>query len=219
MSQGPPLTPPLMYTDIWANQPAATVLSALLGPNPRVNYVNGNTALGGFPGARQRVHADLTFNHAQLPFGIVTNYYLTDTDDDDDRSTAYDPTLEVKFGIREELVERRRAYAPPIQPVVRKGSVILRDLRLWHAGVANPSPVPRIMLAFVHTPWWYQCPARVVLPEACRGLVREWAERAVSPVCYRAEYVPADVDHKTVKFSPTLAAITRGTSGCCRKMS
>lgn len=240
-----------MYTDIWANQPAATVLSALLGPNPRVNYVNGNTALGGFPGARQRVHADLTFNHAQLPFGIVTNYYLTDvspangatelwlgshrdttfhdhlighprdpdaeTDDDDGTSTAYDPTLEVKFGIREELVERRRAYAPPIQPVVRKGSVILRDLRLWHAGVANPSPVPRIMLAFVHTPWWYQCPARVVLPEACRGLVREWAERDVSPVCYRAEFVPADVDHKTVKFSPNFSSNNKGYLGMLPK--
>lgn len=64
MSQGPPLDPSLMYEHVWANKPAATVLSSLLGPRPTVTYINGNTALGGFNGARQRIHADLTFNHA-----------------------------------------------------------------------------------------------------------------------------------------------------------
>ena len=78
MSQGPPLEPHLMHTDIWANIPAATITTAILGPSPRVNYVNGNTNLGGFNGARQRVHADLTFNHASFPFALVTNYYLED---------------------------------------------------------------------------------------------------------------------------------------------
>jgi hypothetical protein len=55
MSQGPPLDPEYLYEDIWANQPASQVLSAVLGPNPTVNYVNGNTALGGYK-ARQMVH-------------------------------------------------------------------------------------------------------------------------------------------------------------------
>ena len=59
MSQGPPLAPELMFDDIWANEPASQVLSAVLGPNPVVNYVNGNTALGGFDGARQLVHGML----------------------------------------------------------------------------------------------------------------------------------------------------------------
>ena len=67
MSQGPPLKPELMYEDIWANGPATTVISSILGPKPHVNYVNGNTALGGFNGARQNVHADLTFNHGLFP--------------------------------------------------------------------------------------------------------------------------------------------------------
>lgn len=59
MSQGPPLMPEMMYEDIWANKAGAQVLSAILGPNPTVNYVNGNTALGGFNGARQSVHGEL----------------------------------------------------------------------------------------------------------------------------------------------------------------
>lgn len=78
MSQGPPLDPELLYEDIWANVPTTAVLSAVLGPKPHVNYVNGNTALGGFGDARQRMHADLFFNHAQFPFAIVANYYLVD---------------------------------------------------------------------------------------------------------------------------------------------
>ena len=235
MSQGPPLSPELMYSDIWANQPAATVLEAILGPKPHVNYVNGNTALGGFHGARQRVHADLTFNHAQMPFAVVTNYYLVDVSpangstelwlgshrdtsfrdhrncrEEAQSNGEYNKKIEEEFGIRDELLEERRAYAPPIQPTVKKGSVVLRDLRLWHAGLANPAKDPRIMLAFVHTPWWYQCPAKVVLPETAKDLVQQWASREVSPIVYDAHYVPENLDHKKVKFNPNFSSANKG---------
>lgn len=242
MSQAPPLDPTLMYTDIWANGPAAAVLQCVLGPKPIVNYVNGNTALGGFHGSRQAVHADLSFNHAQFPFAIVTNYYLMDvspangstelwvashrdTTFADHRNCDVDayrtngPGLQVvrgqegmkefKFGIREELLEQRREYAPPIQPTVKRGSVVLRDLRLWHAGLCNPSPDPRIMLAFVHTPHWYGCPGKVVLPEAARPLVSKWASQQY-PVRYNAHFVPSDVDHKAIKFSPSFNGKNKG---------
>jgi ectoine hydroxylase-related dioxygenase (phytanoyl-CoA dioxygenase family) len=225
-----------MYEDVWANKPASTVLSAILGPRPRVNYVNGNTALGGYDGARQRVHADLTFNHAEFPFAIVTNYYLIDvspangstelwlgshrdTSFRDHRNCVvnsrgkpdeYDKKIEGEFGIREELLEKRRQYAPPIQPTVKKGSVVLRDLRLWHAGLANPTPDPRIMLAFVHTPWWYKCPARVVLPENARSLRDEWANRKESPVEFHAHFVPENLDYRKVKFNPNFSSANKG---------
>ena len=255
MSQGPPLDPSLMYEDIWANKPASTVISSILGPNPRLNYVNGNTALGGYDGARQRIHADLTFNHAQFLFAIgesripsnlsrrrtlnmvVTNYYLIDvgpfngsteiwlgshrdTSFRDHRNclpdlsgisnTEYDKKIESEFGIRDELIEARRQWAPPIQPSIKKGSVVLRDLRLWHAGLANPTPDPRIMLAFVHTPWWYQCPAKVVLPEAAKELVESWGRREISPVKYHAHFVPKELDHTKVKFNPNFSSANKG---------
>ena len=237
MSQGPPLKPELMYTDIWANELASAVISAILGPNPRVNYVNGNTALGGFDGARQHVHADLTFNHAMFPFAIVTNYYLCDVSPangstelwlgshrdtsfhdhrncrDTENLDEYDKTLDLNFGIRDELLEERRTWAPPIQPTVKKGSVVLRDLRLWHAGLANPAREARIMLAFVHTPWWYQCPAKVVLPSTAEVLVREWAARKNSPVVYNAHFIAGDLDHKEVKFNPDFSSTNTGYLG------
>ena len=103
-----------------------------------------------------------------MPFAVVTNYYLVDvspangstelwvgshrnTTFADCRNCTEEPSTD--FGIRSEPLAERRVFAPPIQPTVKKGSVVLRDLRLWHAGLSNPSPDPRIMLAFVHTPW------------------------------------------------------------------
>ncbi|KJR86097.1 phytanoyl-CoA dioxygenase family protein [Sporothrix schenckii 1099-18] len=248
MSQGPPLEPELLFDDIWANVPAAAVLSAVLGPKPHVNYVNGNTALGGFGDARQRVHADLFFNHAQFPFAVVANYYLehvspangstelwlgshrdtsfldhrnchperadtppSDTDTNTGAKTKEGATAKgADFGIRDERLEARRKHAPPMQPTIKKGSVVLRDLRLWHAGLANPATDPRIMLAFVHTPWWYACPARVVLPASCQAKVDSWAARLLHPVQYDAHFVPASLDHRKVKFDPNFSSANKG---------
>lgn len=49
--------------------------------------------------------------------------------------------------IKLEELEKRRAIRPPCQPVVPKGSIIIRDLRLWHAGVGNRTDMVRVMLA------------------------------------------------------------------------
>jgi hypothetical protein len=68
--------------------------------------------------------------------------------------------------IKAGLMEKRREVSPPFQPVVPRGmytssiialqstltvwfvgSIILRDLRLWHAGMPNRTDNPRVMLA------------------------------------------------------------------------
>jgi hypothetical protein len=134
------------------------VISSLFGPRPRVNFVGGNTNLRNLKdAARQNVHPDITFNHGLLPFGFVINYYLSDTSVDNGttelclgshRDTSYSNHMpEVQensapasqFGIMPSLLEERRKYAPPIYPSIPKGSVIIRDLGLWHEGVPNPS--------------------------------------------------------------------------------
>lgn len=35
---------------------------------------------------------------------------------------------------------------PPVQPELRRGDIMIRDLRLWHAGMPNSSDEHRIML-------------------------------------------------------------------------
>ena len=44
-------------------------------------------------------------------------------------------------------MEARRQVRPPVQPICEKGDVMLRDLRMWHAGMPNESEDYRIMLA------------------------------------------------------------------------
>lgn len=100
------------------------------------------------------------------------------------------------FGVRDELLEKRRAWAPPIQPTIKKGSLMLRDLRTWHAGKANPSDRHRCMLAFIHSPHWYQCPTSVFMPENSRALFDEWRTRKDFPINYKVEYL---ADEQAVK--------------------
>lgn len=127
--------------------------------------------------------------------------------------------MEVNFGVREDRLQARRQFAPPVQPSLKTGSVMLRDLRLWHAGIANPSKKTRIMLNFIYTPWWYQvcrassrplylpcanegaqCPTKVNLPENTRHLVEAWANRENHPIQIQARYFPTIEDCKAQQF-------------------
>ena len=57
--------------------------------------------------------------------------------------------------ISEEDLEIRKKEVPPIQPTVSAGSVLIRDLRMWHRGMPNETNVPRPMIALAHCCQWY----------------------------------------------------------------
>lgn len=187
ISQGPPAVPKLMFDTIWANPFTAAVSAAILGPHPRVHYANGNTALNSTE--RQTVHADLDHNHLRFPFALVANFYLTDSSPvngsteiwvGSHRDTSIADHVESRdspgglSSIRPEALEARRAVVPPVQPIVQTGDLVLRDVRLWHAGMPNQTYTPRAMLAFVMFPWWYQATMKLSLPVEARELVERW---------------------------------------------
>lgn len=64
--------------------------------------------------------------------------------------------------IKEDLLEERRKVRAPSQPSVKKGSVIIRDLWLWHGGKPNLGKEPRVVLAMVQFAPWYN-PAKADL--------------------------------------------------------
>src|ERR1700761_9712570 len=90
---------------------------------------------------RQRVHADVAFAHLTHPFGIAANICLVDTSPLNGSTelwlgTASDTTIDDhpaigQLFIKNELLEERRKVRPPIYPCMQKGSIVLRDLRLW----------------------------------------------------------------------------------------
>jgi len=208
MDQAPPPTKDLMFKDIWCNPFAAAVLAGILGPRPVVHYANGNTALKAT--GRQPVHSDAEFEHPMFPFAMVVNINLIDTDASngatefwpgshhcstvDDHVIADPATGHRLLHIKPEHVEARRRHSPPIQAQTKKGSLIIRDLRLWHAGMPNRTDEPRIMLAFVAQPAWFQGRSKVKLPLSVKPLVESWGEE----LGFDAEWVEGEVDHKKV---------------------
>ncbi|KAL1636691.1 hypothetical protein SLS58_009678 [Diplodia intermedia] len=162
IQQDPPLTKQWWEPSIFVNvlthhcripDPIVTqVTSTTLGPNPRMSFISGNTALGpstdgdGDPPQAQPTHTDADFDHPSSPFALVVNVPLVTMTPANGSTEVWLGThagsdLSVQEGrhgerasgrIREELLRRRREERPPCQPVVPKGAVVVRDLRLFH---------------------------------------------------------------------------------------
>lgn len=209
MDQAPPLQPDLMFQDIWANPIACSIIKAILGPEIRAHYANGNTALKAT--GRQPVHSDINKPHPLFPFAYIINIALDDVSLENGsteiwvgshRDSCIDQhdSIGVKeegLTIKPELVEERRKHSPPVNPTTKKGSMVIRDVRLWHAGVPNRTSTPRIMLAFVIQPTWFQAPSKVLLPLKVKGLIQKWKEE--TGLEYHAEWVDGEVDHRKVR--------------------
>ena len=207
MDQAPPPTKDLIFKDVWCNPFAAAILAAVLGPKPVVHYANGNTALKASPSGRQPVHSDCEFDHpAYFPFAHVINITLVDTSPENGATEVWpgshhvsvadahvaEKGCEGQLPIKPELLEERRKHSPPVQACTKKGSLVIRDLRLWHAGMPNLTDEPRVMLAFVAQPAWFQAKSKILLPQSVREMVESWSDELE----ISAEYVDGEVDHK-----------------------
>ncbi|TDZ74598.1 Kanamycin B dioxygenase [Colletotrichum trifolii] len=198
LQQDAPPVAKYFYKSIFANPIATQITSSVLGPRPKWTFCSANSAMPPLPGSlpqRQPVHSDADFSHPSHPFALVTNIPLV-------RMTPTNGSTEVWLGthssdasaqegahgerasgrIRESLVAARRAVRPPSQPVVEKGSVVIRDLRLWHAGMPNRSEEVRVMLAMIHFAAWYRNPMRLELGGDVRPLLAGLAEVLEVPV-------------------------------------
>ena len=68
------------------------------------------------------------------------------------------------------LAERKKVRGPS-QPSISKGSIVVRDLRLWHAGMPNLTDEVRVMLAMIHFAPWYRNPMRLEFARSVRPVV------------------------------------------------
>jgi hypothetical protein len=67
--------------------------------------------------------------------------------------------------VTEEHLARWRSRRPPVQLAVPAGSLVIRDLRLWHAGMPNHIDAPRPMIAMIHRVRWWGGEAPVLFPK------------------------------------------------------
>ncbi len=162
----PPFEPEHLFPDVVANRVVASVAQALLGDEMRIVLYTANTNLPG--SVRQAVHNDINQLWSDVVPAppahlLVCNLPLVDTSTANAvelwPGTHRDPRTHAEgrhvVVSPDEWLEEWRRSTPPIQVPQRRGSVLLRDARLWHAGVPNTSGEVRVMLAVAYAPPWY----------------------------------------------------------------
>lgn len=176
IQQGPPLVPSeFFFDDIYLNELLFHAATLYLGPNPTWNMITGNNALPNGT-RRQPVHSDAMCNHPPAPFYAIGNIYTVDAGPDNGsteiwlgthlfNSEAQTPRRpKGDTNILDEFVEERKKTLPGLQPVVKKGSILFRDMRTWHAGMPNKSDKMRFMIALGFSASWWHGTARFRVP-------------------------------------------------------
>ena len=168
VQQDPPPFPPYLFRDVMANPFVIAITKSILGEGLKNNFYSGNTALPST--ARQPVHPDTSHLWRRLKVAhpahnIVVNVPVVDVDAQNGSTEIWPGThLDISEHLHEgtirvfdEVLEKRRAICPPIQPTIKRGGVVIRDMRLWHAGMPNLTQNPRPMIAMIHQTAWLPC--------------------------------------------------------------
>ena len=155
-----PLVPPFSDPITVAHPAVTQVLAIVLGPDFECSYYNSNTA---YPGSTyQRVHRDsgLIFGTESTastpPTGIVINIPLCDFTVENGSTEVWPAShliVDTPDDTEVDLDQRTKVLASS-RLNVKAGSVVLRDLRVWHRGVPNNSDHQRSMLAVVYKRRW-----------------------------------------------------------------
>lgn len=176
IQQGAPLFPQhYFFDDVYLNELLFHAAALYLGPSPTWTMCTGNNAL---PNAskRQPVHSDAMGTFPPAPFYAIANIYTVD-------ATAANGSTEIWLGthlfnseaqiphrregvtrIRNEFVEERAKTRPGFQVAVKKGSVMFRDMRTWHAGMPKKSDTARYMIALGFAASWWHGTDRFTIP-------------------------------------------------------
>lgn len=162
----PPPMAPYLFRDVLMNEFAVAVTKAILGAGLYNGFYSGNTNMPG--SAYQETHADMDplfpeIDVALPPWALVVNVPVVDMSAANGsvecwpgthaivRQSSVGKALSV---LSEDVLAKRREVSPPIQPEVKRGGILIRDIRLWHRGVPNPSDKPRTMIAMIHYRKW-----------------------------------------------------------------
>lgn len=162
LQQGPPPFAPYVFADIVANPFATQVTKAILGEGVYNRFYNGNANCPG--SGTQPLHPDTphlwpNMAVAHPPASLVVNVSLVDVSEANGATELWPGThlIPINRGpLSAETEAQRRADVPPVRANARKGSLLIRDMRLWHRGVPNQSNTIRHMIALVHNIKWLQ---------------------------------------------------------------
>jgi hypothetical protein len=201
ISQPLPSLPEYLHEDIWANRLSVDIMENIIGPRPQLSLATSNIALPQTTG-RQAVHSDYYCDHLDFTVFLEVNIYLHDVDSYNGATefwlgthkgyTKDDHSSPTAGWIKREVFTSQATVSPPIQPTISKGSLVIRDLRCWHAGRENQADEPRIILGFIYSPRWFESQMRMIFPSSARQRLQSWGHID----CLKAaEFVAGDFDY------------------------
>jgi ectoine hydroxylase-related dioxygenase (phytanoyl-CoA dioxygenase family) len=177
IQQDPPPQAEFVFRDVVANPFVCQVTSTMLGAGAFNSYMSGNSNV---PGSNlQRVHVDAgqlwpNLKTAHPVARLAVNLALDDTTVENGAIELWPGShLDTRKAVGQNLpltdadLDGQRAIAAPVAGTARKGSFLLRDLRLWHRGTPNVSDATRFMIAMIHNVGWYKRTCRFDLDKAC----------------------------------------------------
>lgn len=221
LQQDPPPFPPYLFRDVLANDLVVDVTQAVLGEGVKNAFYSGNTCL---PNPHQQpLHVDSgqlwpDLDQATPAYNLVVNVPIVDTTPHNGSTelwpgTHLDTTRAISDGdikLAPADEERRRAERQPLQPNIPAGSVLIRDMRLWHRGMPNHSEQARPMIAMIHWPRWWHIGKPLLLAKGTEAL---FADSALETV---AEFVDGPIDHigrnRKHDYKPPANAVSHGAS-------
>ncbi len=175
LQQAPPPCAPYVFRDIVANPFAIQVTHSLLGDGMYNRFYNGNTNCPQSP--MQPLHADADhlwpdFEIAHPPASLIVNVTLVDVTEDNGSTELWPGTHLLSNGgdrrVDSDTEARRRVEVPPVRANTAKGSLVIRDARLWHRGMPNHSSAVRHMIAMIHNIHWLERPGKLWYDSRCQ---------------------------------------------------
>ena len=176
-----PLIAPFSDEQVVAHPLAVAVMEEALGPEFACSFYHSNTA---YPGSEvQPVHRDHgpLFGSAEMSIPtpathLVLNVPLCDFSEENGSTEVWPGTHLIVDRAAEDRgdLEARARTLPSIRTNVRAGSLVLRDLRVWHRGMPNRADYARPMLAIVYARGWVVQEPPLSIPQATWD---DWSER------------------------------------------
>ena len=148
---------PYIFRDVVSNPFVIQVTKGLLGDGLFNSFYNGNCNCPG--SGTQPLHPDHPhlwpdMDVAHPPASLVVNICLVETTEENGAVELWPGSHLNTKPLTDDNVAAQREKSPPIRGTAEKGSVLIRDMRVWHRGVPNHSDEIRHMIAMVHNKNW-----------------------------------------------------------------
>jgi ectoine hydroxylase-related dioxygenase (phytanoyl-CoA dioxygenase family) len=195
LQQGPPPFAPYVFSDIVANPYVIQVTKTLLGEGVYNSFYNGNTNCPG--SGTQPLHGDgghlwPGMEVAHPTASVVVNISPMDVTEENGAVELWPGThmvTNIDRRIDDAAEAARRSIVPPIRGCTKKGSALIRDIRLWHRGVPNHSDRPRHMIAMIHNVRWLQRSKTLKYGKGCEAAFNN------DDLDHHAEFVDEPIDY------------------------